>query len=452
MSPDLDIPTTFDDEDFGYETAAPVDEEWTEHDVSPASAASALLLGMALLMVGNALGGSVVGIRAELEEFNTIATGAIMASYFGGFMVGSRVAIRLLGNVGHVRVFAALASLASTVALVQAIAVFPAVWGPTRFVTGMCMAGLYVVAESWLNDIATPETRGRLLAGYMVVSMGGVALGQALLITASPLEVTLFITASVLISIAVLPISLSTSSAPPITTPEPMSVRELLSIVPTGVVSMFFVGTSAGVLFGMGAVFATRSGFTPNQTALFLFAPIAGAVVFQFPLGILSDRVPRRGLLSVVATSAAVIALALSILDVVSPVGIVAMFVLGGLMFPLYSLSIAYTNDWIPNTKMVAASSSLVMINGAGAVIGPLLTAGLFTVTDEAFFYLISGAHGLMAAYIGWRIMVRDALPIERQRPWVPLSSRATSAISVLARPVRRRQDPGHSGSSNRRS
>lgn len=412
--------------------------------VSATSAASALLLGMALLMIGNSLGGSVIGIRAELESFNGIATGVIMAAYFGGFLAGSKLAIRLLASVGHVRVFAALASLASTVALVQAIAVSPFVWGPTRFITGACMAGLYVVAESWLNDIATAETRGRILAAYMVVSMGGVAIGQALLVAASPLEVTLFIVASVLISVAVLPVSLSTASAPPIATPEPMSLRELIKTVPTGMVSMFLVGTSAGVLFGMGAVYATRTGFTSNETALFLFAPIAGAVAFQFPLGILSDKVPRRGMLAFVASGASVVALLLTTLDPTSATGTGVMFVLGGLMFPLYSLAIAYTNDWIPNSKMVAASSSLVMINGAGAVVGPLLTAVLFTVTDQAFFIMLCATHALMATYIGYRITVRDALPMERQRPWVPISSRATSAIWVLARPVRRKQEPRH--------
>jgi MFS family permease len=415
----------------------------TDHPATPkvsaASAASALLLGIALLMIGNGLGGSVVGIRAELESFNTIATGAIMAAYFGGFLVGARMTIRLLAGVGHVRVFAALASMASTMALVQAIAVSPAVWAPTRFITGMCMAGLYVVAESWLNDIATVRTRGRLLAAYMVVSMGGLGIGQGLLVAASALDVTLFIVASVLISMAVVPISLSTTSAPPIMTPEPMSLRELVRIVPTGVVSMFFVGLAAGVLFGMGAVYATRSGLNSNQTALFLFAPIIGAVVFQFPLGILSDRVPRRGMLAIVASAAAVISLVLARLDISSLGGTIAMIALGGAIFPLYSLSIAYTNDWIPNSKMVAASSSLVMVNGAGAIIGPLATAALFAVADEAFFFLIAGSHGAMATYIGWRIMVKDALPMERQRPWVPLSFRATSAISVLARPVRRR-------------
>lgn len=427
------------------------DDSTPTPSVSPTSAAWALLIGMALVMIGNGLGGSVIGIRAELESFSGSAIGVVMAAYFGGFLVGSRLTMRLLSAVGHVRVFAALASLASTVSLIQAIAVHPAVWGPTRFVTGVCMAGLYVVAESWLNDIATPQTRGRILSAYMVVSMGGIAVGQALLVTASALDVTLFVVASILISLALLPVSLSTTSAPPIVTPEPMSLGELARLTPTGIVSMFLVGTSAGVLFGMGAVFATRSGFSANETALFLFAPIIGAVVFQFPLGILSDRVPRRGMLAVISAGTALTALLLTQMNPASLTGTAAMFVLGGLMFPLYSLAIAYTNDWVPQSKMVAASSSLVMVNGTGAVLGPLLTALLFAVTDQALFIMLGLTHGLITAYIGYRIMVRDALPVEEQRAWVPVSSRATSAVAVLAKPVRRRS-PLHEGKSKRRS
>ncbi len=403
---------------------------------SPALAARALLAGFALLMIGNGLGGSVVGIRAELESFNTLATGVIMAGYFAGFLVGSRLALPLLANVGHIRVFAALASLASTVSLVQAIAVEPVVWAPARFLTGLCMATLYVVAESWLNDSATPETRGRLLAAYMVVSMGGVAVAQALLVTASALEVTLFVVASVLISLSVLPVSLSTSSAPPIITPEPLSLRELIATTPTGVLSIFFVGMGAGTLLGMGAVYATRIGLDSGDTAIFLGAPIVGAVAFQWPFGILSDRLPRRGLIAAVAILGAVSSLSLTVLDESSAVATLVLVVLGGSLFPLYSLSIAYTNDWIPTSKMVAASSSLVMVNGAGAVLGPLVTAALFVWTEQSFFFVLTTTHALIAVYVGYRIMVRDALPVERQRPWVPISSRATGAIAVLARPV----------------
>ncbi len=430
-SPAGDTPTAWDDD---YPTAG----HGPFPTPSPTSAASALLIGFIFLMIGNGLGGSVVGVRAELEGFNTIATGLTMAAYFAGFLVGSRLAFRLLGTVGHIRVFTALASLASTVGLVQALAVSPVVWAPARFITGVCMAALYVVAESWLNDIATPETRGRLLAAYMVVSMGGIAIGQYLLTVADPRKVTLFIIASVLISLAVLPIALSTTSAPPITTPEPMSLRELLGVVPSGVITMFFVGTAAGTLLGMGAVYATRVGLDGAQTAQFLTAPIIGAVVFQWPMGILADRLPRRGLMAAVATATTAMCLVMSLSDEGSLGGLIVMFVLGGLMFPLYSLSIAYTNDWITPEKTVAASSSLVMVNGAGAVVGPVVTATLFaTAGTGSFFFVIAAAHFAIAVYLGYRIMVRDALPMDQQLAWVPVSSRATGALAVMTRPLR---------------
>lgn len=422
-------------------TEAHTDEFGPVPTPSPVSAASALLVGITFLMIGNGLGGSVVGIRAELESFNTLTTGLIIAAYFGGFLVGSRLAFRLLSNVGHIRVFTALASLASTMVLVQAIAVVPLLWIPTRFLTGLCMAGLYVVAESWLNDVATPETRGRLLAGYMIVSMGGVAIGQFLLVTADPRDVTLFVVSSVLVSLAVLPIALSTTSAPPIAQPEPMSLRELMAVVPTGVTCMFFVGTAAGTLLGMGAVYATRVGLSTNETAVFLTAPIVGAVAFQWPMGMLADRLPRRGLIAFGAIAAAIAALAMTLVPDSSFIGTIVMFVVGGTMFPLYSLTVAYTNDWIPVPKMVAASSSLVLVNGAGAVVGPLLTAVLFTQFGTAVYFLVLAAsHALIAAYVAYRIMVKDPMPLDRQRAWVPLSSRSTAAVAVVTRPLRVRQ------------
>jgi MFS family permease len=275
----------------------------------------------------------------------------------------------------------------------------------------------------------------------MVVSMGGVAIGQYLLTVADPREVTLFVLTSVLVSLAVLPIALSTSSAPPIETPEPMSLRELLSTVPTGVTTMFFSGFIAGTLLGMGAVYATRIGLDKDAIALFLTAPIIGAVVFQWPVGLLSDRLPRRGVMTAVSLAGFVTCLAMIRLDESSWLGILVMVVLGGATFPLYSLAIAHTNDWISTSQMVAASSSLVMVNGAGAVLGPLVTAGLFlTVGTSAFFAVMAAGHAAVATYVGYRIMVRDAVPVDEQSSWVPISSRATAAITVLARPVLSRQ------------
>lgn len=407
---------------------------------SAASAAAALLLGFTFLMVGNGLQGSLIGVRAEIESFATVWTGLIMTGYFAGFLLGTKMAARSLAEVGHVRVFAALASLVSVASLVHALAVLPPVWVLMRFLTGVCMAGIYVTTESWLNDIATNRTRGRLLAAYMVASMGGLGAGQFLLTTADPESLTLFIVASIMVSTALVPVSLSTSGAPPIADIEPMNIRSLVKIAPTGVVVMFLVGVSAGALLGMGAVYASREGLDTTGVAVFMGAAIAGSIVFQFPVGYLSDRLPRRGLMFALAASAVAICIAMIGIAPGTVASTAGMFLLGGCMFPLYSLAIAYTNDWIHRSQILGASSTLVRVNGLGAVAGPLVTAAVFTqVSSRWFFAVIAVAHALMAAYVGFRILVKDALPVEKQRKWVPLASRGSYLIAGVARQRRSR-------------
>jgi MFS family permease len=196
----------------------------------------ALLLGIALMMLGNGLQGSLLGIRASLEGFPTTATGILMSGYFAGFLAGSVLAPKLVARVGHVRVFAALASLASTAILVHVVWVNPVTWTVIRLVSGFCYAGLYVVCESWLNDQATNETRGQLLSIYMVVMLGGAAGGQGLLNLADPSGVNLFILVSVLVSLSLIPMLLSTGQMPPFDAPRPVGIRQLYHVSPTGVV------------------------------------------------------------------------------------------------------------------------------------------------------------------------------------------------------------------------
>ncbi len=407
---------------------------------APRAAAAALLVGFGILMVGNGLGGIVVGVRAELEGFNGTVTGLVMAAYFAGFLLGSRLSARLMGQVGHIRVFSALASIASTAALLHAVAIEPVVWVVARFLTGACFAGLYVVTESWLNDMATNANRGRLLSAYMIVTMVAMAAGQLLLDAADPNGLTLFIVASVLVSLSLVPISLSTTSAPPVIVPEAMSMRELIGVVPTGVVSIIGSGMGAGALMGLGAVYATREGLDAAEIARFVSAPMFGAIVFQWPIGWLSDRVPRRGLMLAVSLGIVIIAGVLSTLEADSWAAVATMLLLGGLMFPFYGLTIAFTNDWLPQSKMLAAGSSMVFLNGCGAIIGPLLgTIALASGVAGAFFYAVGAPSVIVSIYIGWRILVRDAVPVDEQRDWVPVSGRGTQVLNTLARPLRRR-------------
>lgn len=410
---------------------------------SVAAATWALFVGLALVMVGNGLNGSLLGVRSDAAGFSLAITGVIMAAYFAGFLVGTVYAESALKTVGHIRVFAALASMASTVVLVQAISVQPITWVITRFLFGACMAGLYVVVESWLNDLATNATRGRILSVYMIITMGGVAVGQLLLSVEDTSGFTLFIVVSVLVSLSLVPITLSASSAPPIATPEPIGLRALAPRIPTGLISSFFSGAGAGALIGMGAVYAALVGMSTTQISLFLAAPMVGAILFQWPIGWLSDKLPRRGVLfgvGVAAASAPLLALAV---PVDSALATLSMFLMGGAMFPFYSLTIAYSNDWLKAEEILGASGTLVRVNGTGAIVGPLLVAGLMAgIGPRLFFWTITGIFATASAYILFRIVSKDALPQERQRRWAPIPARASAGAAQLI-PRRRRNAEG---------
>ena len=411
--------------------------------VNPVVAARGLLLGIALLMAGNGLQRSLLGVRSESEGFGVVAIGVVMTCYFAGFFLGGLYVQRLITRVGHIRVFAALASLVSGASLVYVLFISPVSWALMMFVTGVCISGLVVVSESWLNDMATNATRGRLLAMYMVTTMGGMTVGQFLLETADIEGFRLFVFASLLVSASLDPVTLSASSNPPLSVPEPLSTRELARNVPTGVISAFWVGTSAGVLMGLGAVYAVTVELPASRISLFLAAPLLGSIVLQWPIGWLSDRVGRRGVMWWVAAAASAIGVVLALVDPRSWLVIVLMFGLGGMTFSLYSLTIAYTADWLPQAQLTAASAALVRINGVGAVIGPLVVAPAMAYTStQAYYWALVVTHGVIAAYISWRVLFRNPVPKELQRVFVVYPARASAVASNLIGRRRRVHDP----------
>ncbi|MFK8024693.1 MAG: MFS transporter [Ilumatobacter sp.] len=401
----------------------------------------ALFLGLGLLMVGNGLNGAVIGIRSASEGFSVTVTGVIMAGYFAGFLVAPSLVVRMIPSVGHIRVFAGLASTASSVVLIHAIAVFPASWTLMRFVFGFCMSGLYVVIESWLGEMTTVVNRGRTLAVYMIVSMMGLGLGQLLITSADPNSFQLFVVSSVLVSMSLVPVTLAaTTKAPAVAVPEPVSVRDLVRLVPTGVLSSLMSGASAGIMFGLASVYATSIGLSIDRTAVFLLAPMIGAVVFQFPIGRVSDRVSRRAVIFAVAATGATLALVLRALPEQSVLVPVMMVGLGGMLFPLYSLVVSYTLDWTEDTKIVGTSGTLVRINGAGALLGPLVTAPMMSRFGADWFYLaLAAVFGVVVTYVGYRLVAKDALPMERQKSFVPFPARASyAATALIVKPVRK--------------
>lgn len=394
------------------------------------SASWALLFGIMLLMIGNGIQGTLLGIRGNIEGFNTAQMSVVMSAYFLGFLFGSRAAPELIRRVGHVRVFAALGSLISAVLVMYAAVPDWIVWALLRVLIGFCFAGVYVTAESWLNNTATNETRGQTLSLYMIVQMIGIISAQGLVNLADPEGFVLFVIPSVLVSLAFMPILLSISPAPAFATTKPQNFRKLYAVSPLGVVGIFLMGGVFSALFGMAAVWGAEAGLSVLEITMFVAAIYLGGLVFQYPIGWLSDRMDRRKLICSVAAIGAVAALPASLLQFELAVMLGIAGVIGGISNPLYSLLLAHTNDYLEHDDMASASGGLMFINGLGAVVGPLVIGAMMSAMGPGGFFLyISVLTLLLAAYAGWRMTVRPAPAVETTGAYTAM----TPATTVVA-------------------
>jgi MFS family permease len=382
----------------------------------------AILLGFGILMLGDGLQGTLLAVRADLEGFSATLTGLIMSTFYLGFLLGSIMTPRITIKVGHIRVFAAFAALSSAAILVQSLVVTVPLWIAMRLISGFCFAGLYIVAESWLNDRATNETRGKLLSMYMVVTYIGIGAGQLLLNLADPLGFQLFILTSILISIAVVPLLLSAGSPPTFHDSVRIGVLDLLRLTPLGIVSMFAVGLVTATFFALGPVDAHRIGLNIRDTSYFMTAAVLGTVLLQGPIGALSDRFDRRKILALVTILASVSALICIPAEQVStPALFLAIALFGGLAFPLYSICIAYTNDHLKPNQMIAASGALVLVSGLGAVTGPVLFAMIMdSFGTQALFWSIAAVHALTGLFALYRMIRSAPVPLDKQGPCTP--------------------------------
>ena len=398
------------------------------------SNAWALLLGMMLLMLGNGLQGTLLAVRGDLEGFDATTMSVIMTGYFLGFIIGSKMAPGLIRRVGHVRSFAALASLISAAFILYPAVPDPAVWTILRIVVGICFSGVYVVAESWLNDIATNETRGQTLSTYLIVQMAGIIAAQAIVNFADPSGYALFVVMSVLVSISFAPILLSVSAAPVFEATKRMSLRELFQVSPLGCVGTFLLGGVFAAQFGMGAVYATAKGLSVADLSLFVSMTYLGGLVLQYPLGYFSDHMDRR-LLIILITGAggAVLLIGLSFSDNFAVLLTLA-FVMGGVANPLYSLLIAYTNDYLNAEDMPAASSGLIFLTGVGSVLGPVSVGYLMTTFGaDMYFVFIAALLLAISAYGFFRMTQRAAPTADDTNAYAAVAPQATAVLVEVA-------------------
>lgn len=399
----------------------------------------ALFLGMFMLMIGNGLQGTLLGLRGAHENFSTFEMSIVMSAYFVGFLFASSMAPEMIKRVGHVRVFAALGSTISAVLILYPIMVTPWAWAIGRIIMGFCFCGVYITAESWLNDAATNETRGTSLSLYMIVQMGGIVVAQMILLTGDIGGYVLFIIPSVLVSLAFAPILLSVSRVPSFGETKRMKLRDVAAASPLASVGMFFLGGVFSAQFGMAAVYGARAGMSVAQISAMVSVIYIAALLLQYPIGWLSDRMDRRILIVALSGIGALgAALSFFVSDMYWLI-LVSAALVGGMSNPLYALLIAYANDYLEREDMAAASGGLLFINGVGAIIGPLLIGLMMDWYGPGGYWgIIAAMMAALAAYGAWRMTqrTRDASVIADPVPYAPVSASSTPIAAEWAQEV----------------
>ena len=393
----------------------------------------ALLFGMFLLMLGNGLQGTLLGVRGSIEGMSPQTMSWVMTGYFVGFLFGSQLTPNMIRRVGHVRVFAALGSLVSACLILYAAWTNPYFWFLLRIIVGFCFSGIYVVAESWLNDSSSNETRGQTLSAYLIVQMMGIVLAQAVLNFADPSGYMLFIIISVVVSLSFAPILLSVSPAPQFQTSKRMTLSQLWSISPLGVVGQFFLGAIFAALFGMASVYGTERGLTVKDISLFVAAIYFGGMILQYPIGWVSDRMDRRVLIFIVCSIGTFFSFAANLSDNFIWLLIVA-FIIGGVSNPLYSLYIAYTNDYLEHDDMASASGGLIFLTGIGAIFGPSIVGWLLDAYGAAsYFWFIGTVMAIMGSYALYRMTQTSSTAVEDTSTYAPITPTSTPIAMELA-------------------
>jgi MFS family permease len=392
--------------------------------IASIAAVTSLLLSVTILVAGNGLQNTLISVRANLEAFPMAQIGFLISGYFAGYIAGSFAGPQMIKRVGHIRAFAALAAIAAAAALTQALLVDPWVWTGLRAITGFCFVGLYMIIESWLNERTPNETRGRMLSLYRMIELSAVLAGQLLLTIADPAGFTLFCIVSILICLALVPVALTKAEAPAPIRSARIRLLKLYRLSPLGMVGAFIIGVANGAFWGLAPIFIQNAGLSIDTVAYFMSFCVLGGIVFQWPIGRLSDRFDRRTVLIIVCFLGAASAAGLV---VVSEMSLIALFILavfyGGLTMPLWPLSVAHTNDYVEPREFVETSGGLLLTFGIGAIIGPSAASFVMQAFGGwALFAFNAAAFGLLGLFGLYRTTRRAPVPMHRQEQFVPVT------------------------------
>jgi MFS family permease len=394
---------------------------------------SSLLTGTGVLLMGLGLLGTALGVRAAAEGFPDVVTGLVMTAYFAGFIVGTYICPGIVHRVGHIRAFAVFAAMAGVFAFAHAMVPHPLAWGILRLFTGMCLVGLYLVIESWLNSVTPNAQRGHVLAAYMTVTLIAMALGQYLLLIDPEAGIETFGIAGALFSLGLIPVAMTRLREPAAVGAPHLRLAHLLAVSPLGVCGALAAGMSTSAFWGMGAVFAHHMGLTGASLALFMSVTILGGIVLQWPIGRLSDHLDRRLVLlaAVFLSTVAALAIALAAVAGHSALYLFA-FVFGGTVFSIYSLSMAHINDRLEAEYVMAASKGILLVFGIGAIFGPV-SAGIFMhwLGPTGAFIYIAAVLGIFAVFGVIRIVLGSAVPEAERTLFLPMNRTSQAALEL---------------------
>ena len=392
-----------------------------------------LLLSYGLLLFANGLFSTLLGVRTQVEGFSPDLVGFIVSAYFFGLLLGGLFAARVVTRVGHIRAFAAFASFMSVSALMHPIFVEPTVWMILRMLSGFCMAGMIMVTESWLNETASNKTRGQVLSFYMITNYFAAGCGQFLLTLGDPSEYLLFSLASIIFSLALLPVLLTRTRAPTPMPAERMHVWTLYRIAPLGVFGVFCCGLVNSSIHGLSPVYATNMGFSEGQLSTFMAAMIMSGLLLQWPIGHLSDRIGRGPLLVYIPVIVALAAFGMVYTERY-PLLLAGAMVFGTFVFTLYSLSSATANDMVTARERVQVAGALLITYGAGAVSGPIIAGQFMGLLGAPGLFIYFAMINLMLSGFAIIKRRRDGSP-EKRKPFivVPGSQASSSELYLSA-------------------
>jgi MFS family permease len=397
----------------------------------------ALLLSVALLLMGNGLQGTLLPIRATIEAFSTVEIGILGSSYFLGFAAGCILGPRLVRRAGHIRAFTGLVAVASTTALAHVLIIDPVAWWPLRAITGFCFAALYMIIESWLNEASTNETRGLVFSVYTIINLTVLTIGQMMLTLYDPATFPLFCLASILVSLAAVPVAMTTATQPAPVSEVRVRIVRLFKRSPVGFAGSLAVGLGNGSFWSLAPIFAQQQGMGTDGVALFMSVTVIAGAIGQWPLGRASDRMDRRRVIILACVAGALAGWVMALFG--GQLGtwiLVASFVYGAFAFPVYSVSVAHTNDFAKPDEYVETASGLLLVYALGAVIGPMIASAIMAyLGPTGLFGFTALVHILLAAFTYYRMSIRDAPEADQRRDFTEtlIDVQTVSAIDSAA-------------------